>query len=700
MSSTSGAKYLSGVYDCLSASLQAKNSKTQTNFESNELATWFCFDPNKYQKRKLRRELNKVLKRNNNLTYSDINRVVKEFINPLKSEKANEVEIHMLSLFYCKCGWLLYNRFPTTLPCGHTICKECVDNYQVCRYCDEKIKTPTHQSVFLVELTSRWCKELAKSTEKMKEAAELLKATEYNKALEITNELLEVEETYKLLNIRSEIYSKLGLLKKALRDADRSCELNYECGQSHYRRGICLSDLGDLNEAIDAFQVCLEVEPLDLALANDVISSIDRILSLSDPESDNINLKNIDEIDSSSDSESSSKKVKLNTTIKNEYNIEKETNNITFPSSSIDITKTDNLPSITSISEDLEIKMEKCNKTTNLECKDSTKNEILKNPGEKLPVVLKYGVPEDLIKEEDLECKLCYDILLHPVTTTCGHVFCKKCIWRTLDHNAVCPICRLALNDYAKVIHQKPPTHLIVQILELFFEEPYNKRKKAYQEKMEELSRVGIDQNVEVPIFVCSIAFPYVQCPLHIFEPKYRLMIRECLESGSRRFGMCSPANNGNEMSDIGAICEITKCQSLPDGRFIVHTTASQRFLVASKTMRDSIVCAKVTYFKDEPEDLHEEEQLELSRTIYQQLSDYVNSLATAQQDCIFNALGTLPNYEEDATSYEHGVPWVWWGLAALPLNFSAKLVLLRSKCVSERMLSLQRFLRFLTRMN
>lgn len=116
--------------------------------------------------------------------------------------------------------------------------------------------------------------------------------------------------------------------------------------------------------------------------------------------------------------------------------------------------------------------------------------------------------------------------------------------------------------------------------------------------------------------------------------------------------------------------------------------------------MRDSIVCAKVTYFKDEPEDLHEEQHLTLSRKIYKQLSDYVNSLATAQQDCIFNALGTLPDYEEDATSYEHGVPWVWWGLAALPLNFSAKLVLLRSKCVSERMLSLQRFLRFLTRIN
>lgn len=42
-----------------------------------------------------------------------------------------------------------------------------------------------------------------------------------------------------------------------------------------------------------------------------------------------------------------------------------------------------------------------------------------------------------------------------------------------------------------------------------------------------------------IPIFVCTMSFPGIPCPLHVFEPRYRLMIRRCQESGSRRFGMC-----------------------------------------------------------------------------------------------------------------------------------------------------------------
>lgn len=35
------------------------------------------------------------------------------------------------------------------------------------------------------------------------------------------------------------------------------------------------------------------------------------------------------------------------------------------------------------------------------------------------------------------------------------------------------------------------------------------------------------------------MAFPTVPCPLHIFEPCYRLMIRRCIETGTNCFGMC-----------------------------------------------------------------------------------------------------------------------------------------------------------------
>ena len=45
--------------------------------------------------------------------------------------------------------------------------------------------------------------------------------------------------------------------------------------------------------------------------------------------------------------------------------------------------------------------------------------------------------------------------------------------------------------------------------------------------------------NKNVPIFVCTMAYPTVPCPLHIFEPCYRLMIRRCIETGTRQFGMC-----------------------------------------------------------------------------------------------------------------------------------------------------------------
>ena len=42
----------------------------------------------------------------------------------------------------------------------------------------------------------------------------------------------------------------------------------------------------------------------------------------------------------------------------------------------------------------------------------------------------------------------------------------------------------------------------------------------------------------EVPVFVCTMAFPHMPCPLHVFEPRYRLMVRQCMESGFRQFGM------------------------------------------------------------------------------------------------------------------------------------------------------------------
>lgn len=53
----------------------------------------------------------------------------------------------------------------------------------------------------------------------------------------------------------------------------------------------------------------------------------------------------------------------------------------------------------------------------------------------------------------------------------------------------------------------------------------------------ETLSFFSLTKNV--PIFVCTMAYPTVPCPLHVFEPRYRLMIRRSIQTGTKQFGMC-----------------------------------------------------------------------------------------------------------------------------------------------------------------
>lgn len=62
--------------------------------------------------------------------------------------------------------------------------------------------------------------------------------------------------------------------------------------------------------------------------------------------------------------------------------------------------------------------------------------------------------------------------------------------------------------------------------------------------------------NQEVPIFVCTMAFPTIPCPLHVFEPRYRLMIRRSMETGTKQFGMCI-ADDFKGFADYGCMLQV-----------------------------------------------------------------------------------------------------------------------------------------------
>jgi hypothetical protein len=56
-------------------------------------------------------------------------------------------------------------------------------------------------------------------------------------------------------------------------------------------------------------------------------------------------------------------------------------------------------------------------------------------------------VPEEKIDKEDYECSLCFRLFLEPLTTPCGHTFCKLCLNRSLDYSKACPLCKDCLSD-------------------------------------------------------------------------------------------------------------------------------------------------------------------------------------------------------------------------------------------------------------
>lgn len=198
----------------------------------------------------------------------------------------------------------------------------------------------------------------------------------------------------------------------------------------------------------------------------------------------------------------------------------------------------------------------------------------------------------------------------------------------------------------------------------------------------------GESNTPETPIFVCTLAVPDIACPLHIFEPRYKLMVRRCMESGTRQFGMCVPEGQ-NGFATVGTMLEINNVEFLPDGRSIVHTVGGSRFKVLEKAIKDGYNTAKIEWLTDEKANFNELKVL--SSEVYNLMTKWFSNLPTQQQVCIFQALGQVPDPEQ--RSERNGLKWLWWLLQAMPLNIEAKLIILSMTSLTERLSSAKRFL-------
>jgi ATP-dependent Lon protease len=119
----------------------------------------------------------------------------------------------------------------------------------------------------------------------------------------------------------------------------------------------------------------------------------------------------------------------------------------------------------------------------------------------------------------------------------------------------------------------------------------------------------------EIGLFPLELVLlPTEQVPLHVFEPRYRELIGECLETDGE-FGIVLEDEHG--LREVGTLAAVTEVLTrFPDGRLNVVVEGRDRFLLLAETEGRSFRTAVVEPYSDadagpaEPEDVARAEEL------------------------------------------------------------------------------------------
>jgi uncharacterized protein len=110
-----------------------------------------------------------------------------------------------------------------------------------------------------------------------------------------------------------------------------------------------------------------------------------------------------------------------------------------------------------------------------------------------------------------------------------------------------------------------------------------------------------------LPMFpLGTVLFPHASMPLHVFEPRYRVLMQDCL-AGDRRFGVVliargSEVGGGDQRTTLGTRGVITEAIELADGRWVLEVRGEARIEVTQWLPDDPYPMALVAEHEPEPE--------------------------------------------------------------------------------------------------
>lgn len=269
---------------------------------------------------------------------------------------------------------------------------------------------------------------------------------------------------------------------------------------------------------------------------------------------------------------------------------------------------------------------------------------------------------------------------------------------------------------FANLFHA-PRSQILTSLFQNFWPLLWKERESAIKEDASSADEVfgtmdssRLGPGITVPIFVCTLAFPYMPTFLHIFEPRYKLMIRRCVES-DQRFGICLPKDASGPSppgedadcptSQFGTILRIYNVQYLDDGRSLVETHGEDRFRLERWGVRDGYMVGHVELLPDDGTDgdsddneasslmsasalgieLGEDDSDNTIEELLKEASEFISHLRNGSAPWLLQRVqlthGEVPN---DPTVF------AFWVASLIPVDENEKYLLLKARGVRTRL--------------
>jgi Lon protease-like protein len=115
-----------------------------------------------------------------------------------------------------------------------------------------------------------------------------------------------------------------------------------------------------------------------------------------------------------------------------------------------------------------------------------------------------------------------------------------------------------------------------------------------------------------LPMFpLGSVLLPTAVLPLHVFEPRYRQLVRDCVDAPEHEFGVVlidrgSEVGGGDLRRDIGVVARMLQVAELDDGRYAVMAVGTRRIRVIRWLDDDPYPRAEVEDWPDDHQQVDE----------------------------------------------------------------------------------------------